>query len=111
MNRALILCALTASSASCATVARAPAVGQSVQSLLAPVNHGEVSPIELEGKVVLVDVWASWCQPCAEALPFYAQLQDELKAQGFVLLTINVDADRRAADAFLKSLGEGARAA
>jgi thiol-disulfide isomerase/thioredoxin len=45
---------------------------------------------ELRGKVVLVDVWATWCPPCRKSLPEVAELQ---KAGGerYVVLPISVD--------------------
>ena len=45
---------------------------------------------EFRGKVVLVDVWATWCGPCRQSLPEVAQLQ---KAGGdrYVVLPISVD--------------------
>ncbi len=45
---------------------------------------------EFKGKVVLVDVWATWCPPCRKALPEVAELQ---KAGGdrYVVLPISVD--------------------
>jgi thiol-disulfide isomerase/thioredoxin len=45
---------------------------------------------DFKGKVVLVDVWATWCPPCRAALPEVAELQ---KAEGdsYVVLPISVD--------------------
>jgi thiol-disulfide isomerase/thioredoxin len=45
---------------------------------------------EFKGRVVLVDVWATWCPPCRESLPEVAELQ---KAGGdrYVVLPISVD--------------------
>jgi thiol-disulfide isomerase/thioredoxin len=45
---------------------------------------------DFKGKVVLVDVWATWCPPCRKSLPEVAELQ---KAGGdrFVVLPISVD--------------------
>ncbi len=45
---------------------------------------------EFKGKVVLVDVWATWCPPCRKSLPEVAELQ---KAGGdrYVVLPISVD--------------------
>ena len=45
---------------------------------------------DLQGKVVLVDVWATWCPPCRRSLPEVAELQ---KAGGdrYVVLPISVD--------------------
>ena len=51
-------------------------------------NHRTLA--EFKGKVVLVDVWATWCPPCRKSLPEVAELQ---KAGGdrYVVLAISVD--------------------
>lgn len=50
----------------------------------------------LAGKVVLVDVWASWCGPCRKSFPELEALYLKYKDRGLVVLGINVD--RKAAD-------------
>jgi thiol-disulfide isomerase/thioredoxin len=57
----------------------------------------------LRGKVVLVDLWASWCDPCKKELPHLAELAARLRGRGVEVLAINVDKDRRNADAFLRA--------
>jgi len=47
---------------------------------------------ELRGKVVLVDVWATWCPPCRESLPEVAELQ-RAGGERYVVLPISVDRD------------------
>lgn len=61
------------------------------------------TPQELKGKVVLVDFWASWCEPCKEALPHYNKLYLKYKDQGLVVIGINEDDDIKERDAFLKT--------
>lgn len=58
---------------------------------------------DLQGKVVLVDFWASWCSPCKEALPHYGKLYEKYKDKGLVVIGINEDDDLAERDAFLKS--------
>lgn len=45
----------------------------------------------LRGKVVLVDVWATWCEPCARSFPVYAELVRRHRADGFEVVAVSVD--------------------
>ena len=60
-----------------------------------------ILPIPQDGRVVLVDFWASWCGPCLRSFPWMNELVDDLEADGLTILAINVDSDRAAADRFL----------
>jgi thiol-disulfide isomerase/thioredoxin len=56
-----------------------------------------------KGKVVLVNFWATWCEPCRQEMPALAKMAAALKAQGFELVTISADEpeDEKDAVAFL----------
>ena len=43
------------------------------------------------GKVVLLDFWATWCEPCREEIPYFGELQDNLGDQGFQVIGISMD--------------------
>jgi len=45
----------------------------------------------LEGKIVFVDFWASWCAPCLSSLPLYNDLYHKYKDQGLEIVAITVD--------------------
>ncbi len=61
----------------------------------------------LEGKVVYLDFWASWCIPCVQSFPFMTQMQRELKEQGLVVIAVNVDEERKDAEEFLSRYPAG----
>ena len=43
------------------------------------------------GKVVLVDFWATWCDPCKEEIPDLVKLRERLKDQGFEIFGVSMD--------------------
>src|SRR5262245_15147836 len=50
-----------------------------------------VSSADLLGKVVLIDFWATWCQPCKKEMPGYQKLVDKYGSQGFVVIGFKFD--------------------
>ena len=64
-------------------------------------DGGRVTQADLAGKPVVVDFWASWCVTCRAALPAIDAMAVRLQARGVVVLAVNVDRDRTAADAWL----------
>lgn len=60
-----------------------------------------VSLAQLQGEVVYVDFWASWCGPCRKSLPLYEQMAQELGETGFRIVAINLDEEREDAERFL----------
>jgi len=46
---------------------------------------------DLRGRVVLVDFWATWCEPCKLSLPFYATLDRDLRARGLSVVAVSTD--------------------
>lgn len=49
---------------------------------------------ELRGKVVLVNVWATWCPPCRKELPDLDKLQETYADRGLVVLTVSTEERR-----------------
>jgi cytochrome c biogenesis protein CcmG/thiol:disulfide interchange protein DsbE len=66
-----------------------------------PTDSGTVSSKSLQGKVVLVDFWASWCGPCQMSFPWLASMQERYADQGLRIVAINLDKDHAAAENFL----------
>lgn len=72
--------------------------------LWAMVAHGappETLLDDLRGKVVLLDFWASWCEPCRQSFPWMSELQQRHGDSGLVVIAINLDQDRKLAERFL----------
>lgn len=66
-----------------------------------------ISLSSLQGKMILVDVWASWCTPCRKQNPKIVSIYNKYKntefegADGFVVFNISLDSDR---EAWLKAI-------
>ena len=50
----------------------------------------------LNGKVVLIDFWASWCAPCRAANPYIQKLYKKYKAEGFEVFAVSLDVKKEA---------------
>ena len=59
------------------------------------------------GKVLLVDFWATWCEPCRAELPVLARLERDLRGRGLVLATVSADEPEQegAAAELLRQMG------
>lgn len=58
-------------------------------------GSGTVSLSEQRGKVVLVDLWATWCVPCIAELPHLQEMADELAPDDFMMLGIVLESGER----------------
>lgn len=65
------------------------------------VDGGSVNLADHSGKVVLLDFWATWCPPCRAAMPHLVKLQEEYRADGLVVLGMNMDKNPEDLDQFL----------
>jgi thiol-disulfide isomerase/thioredoxin len=54
------------------------------------------------GNVLLVDFWASWCEPCRRSFPWMNTMQQKYAEDGLVIVAVNVDNDVSAAQRFLE---------
>jgi thiol-disulfide isomerase/thioredoxin len=55
----------------------------------------QISMDDLQGKVVLLDFWATWCGPCREALPHIQQVAKKFQGEPLVILSVSLDSDEQ----------------
>ena len=80
-------------------------VGQKARDFTLEALHSNggrmVSLNQLQGKVVLLDFWATWCEPCRDELPQLDRLQKKYARDKFAVMAVNVDNKAETARAFL----------
>jgi thiol-disulfide isomerase/thioredoxin len=69
------------------------------------VDGREVDVSKLQGKVVLIDFWATWCGPCVAELPNVLKAYKELHPKGFEIVGISLDGEKSELEAFVKEKG------
>lgn len=72
-------------------VRKRAALGQRYDLSLPALDQRTVRLADWRGKVVLIDFWATWCQPCRERIPELTALYAQYHAQGFEILGISFD--------------------
>ncbi len=66
---------------------------------------GTFTSADWKGKVILVDMWATWCGPCKEELPRTKKLYDDYHAKGLEVLGLDCDTSDDVVNAFTKDNG------
>lgn len=66
-----------------------------------------ISSADVRGKVVLIDFWATWCQPCKKEMPGYQSLLNTYGSRGFIVLGLKFDtmADSESPISFARKMG------
>lgn len=72
---------------------------------LQALGGGTLSLADYEGKIVLVNFWATWCPPCKAEMPELHQYYLEHADQGFVMIAVNVNETPSLAESFITQNG------
>jgi thiol-disulfide isomerase/thioredoxin len=67
----------------------------------ADLSGKQMDPKALEGKVVLLDFWATWCGPCIAEFPHLKLLYQKYKDKGFEIVSFSVDSDQEKLQEYL----------
>ena len=93
MRRWLLLAALVGAACSRGEAPARVEVGIEAPAYAARNLQGDsVSLALLRGKPVLLNVWATWCLPCKEEIPFLEKLHGEHAARGLQIVGVSIDA-------------------
>lgn len=70
---------------------RTTAGGEAVNFTFTDQNGKMVSQSDFKGKIVVLDIWATWCAPCKAEIPFLKKMDEEFKGKDVVFVSISTD--------------------
>jgi thiol-disulfide isomerase/thioredoxin len=58
---------------------------------------------EFEGKVIYVDIWATWCAPCVKSIPYTKKVKEKYKNKNVEVVFLSIDGDKKSGKKFRKN--------
>ncbi len=78
-------------SQACGRAEEAQVVQAAPEFALTSLDGETVKLSDYQGRVVIVDFWATWCPPCREEIPHFVELQQRYGDRGLTVIGISVD--------------------
>jgi peroxiredoxin len=72
---------------------------------LETLDGGTLRLSDLQGKAVLVNFWATWCQPCRSELPHLVTAYDRYRQEGLEIVAVNLQEDEDTISGFVEEFG------
>jgi thiol-disulfide isomerase/thioredoxin len=88
---AVLLLALAMALAGCESVESSKSSSSKAAMQPIAVNSITQSLGQMKGKVVVLDLWATWCGPCRMEIPSFIKLQEKYQAQGLEIVGVSLD--------------------
>jgi thiol-disulfide isomerase/thioredoxin len=82
---------------------RIEALGKPFALTFTAVDGREVDLEKLKGKIVLIDLWATWCGPCVAALPKVKETYEKLRKLDFEIVGVSFDSDKEVLKKFVQA--------
>jgi peroxiredoxin len=57
---------------------------------LTDLSGKNISLRDFQGKVIMLNFWATWCPPCREEMPSMEEMNKKMKGKNFIMLAVNV---------------------
>jgi cytochrome c biogenesis protein CcmG, thiol:disulfide interchange protein DsbE len=89
----------------CYRGSRPAGIGTTAPDFIVQDSDRKVSLGALHGKVVVLNFWATWCQPCVAEMPSLVQMQRHMQGRGVIVLAVSVDDSESAYHRFLVNYG------
>jgi cytochrome c biogenesis protein CcmG, thiol:disulfide interchange protein DsbE len=97
----LLLGVLTLFLCGCYGNTRPTRIGSPAPDFTVQDSDRKVTLSEFRGKVVVLNFWATWCQPCVQEMPSLVSMQRKMKDKGITVVAVSLDEDEEAYRRFL----------
>ena len=80
------------------------AYAQKAPAFVLPGDNKSINLEKLKGKVVYLDFWASWCDPCRKSFVWMNDMHSRYDSKKFTIIAVNLDASKKDAIKFLEKV-------